>query len=181
MVARRVPIGQSHHDVERGQGEHEVEEGPGVVNSVVLRVVRFTCNKPGGYILHFPPPPPSKIGKKLQIPNKNRSSNNTATNYLRTDPPLRSWTRDRSDAQCRSSSTWRPGPSNLSCAVAKWAMTKRSRIILNAVKTQLHLSWVTLRIAKYNKSCHCKACFFSYENLILVTVKIFYLAFLMLE
>ena len=119
MVARRVPIGQSHHDVERGQGEHEVEEGPGVVNSVVLRVVRFTCNKPGGYILHFPPPPPSKIGKKLQIPNKNRSSNNTATNYLRTDPPLRSWTRDRSDAQCRSSSTWRPGPSNLSCAVAK--------------------------------------------------------------
>ena len=44
MVAGRVPIGQSHHDVERGEGEHEVEQGPGVVNAVVLRVVRFACN-----------------------------------------------------------------------------------------------------------------------------------------
>ena len=35
-LARRVPVGQGHHHVERGEGEHGVEEGPVVADAVLL-------------------------------------------------------------------------------------------------------------------------------------------------
>ena len=35
-LARRVPVGQGHHHVERGEGEHGVEEGPVVAHAVLL-------------------------------------------------------------------------------------------------------------------------------------------------
>ena len=39
-LARAVPVGEGHHDVESGEGEHEVEETPAVVHPVVLIVPR---------------------------------------------------------------------------------------------------------------------------------------------
>ena len=36
LLARRVPVGQRHHHVERGEGEHGVEERPVVAHAVLL-------------------------------------------------------------------------------------------------------------------------------------------------
>ena len=38
ILARAVPVGEGHHDVESGKGEHEVEEAPAVVHPVILIV-----------------------------------------------------------------------------------------------------------------------------------------------
>ena len=40
ILARAIPVGEGHHDVESGEGEHEVEEAPAVVHPVVLIVPR---------------------------------------------------------------------------------------------------------------------------------------------